>query len=146
MWPYQTNVENIEMNSRVGLCQWGVAGKVQGMFAPRYSETMQTTSPLAQQVASSIQLVTPTQYAILEHLAAVAIQQKAEARASKQGFRGGWTYLRPTQRIKLASIQALIRLGLVQPCCSGHFGTDTMRISVRGVELLEEVRGEAVLA
>lgn len=93
-----------------------------------------------------VELVTSNQYAILEHLAATAVRQKAVARLTRTGFLGGWTYLRPTQRIKLASIRALINLGLVQPCCSSHNGNDTIRISRKGVELLEEVRGEPVLA
>ena len=91
-------------------------------------------------------LVTRTQYAVLEHLAATAIRQKAEARYSKTKFRGGWTYLRPTQHLKLASVRVLIRLGLVSACCSGHNGSDLVRIARKGVELLELVRGEEILA
>jgi hypothetical protein len=93
-----------------------------------------------------LSLVTRTQYAILEHLAAVACRQKAEARYSKKKFQGGWTHVRPNQRIKLASVQALIRLGLVSSCCSGHEGRDSVRISRKGVELLESIRGETIMA
>jgi len=93
-----------------------------------------------------LKLVTKSQYAILEHLAAVACRQKAEARYSKKRFQGGWTYLRVNQQLKLASVQALIRYGLVTSCCEGHNGRDSVRITRKGVLLLEEVRGEEIMA
>jgi hypothetical protein len=93
-----------------------------------------------------LRLVTKHGYAVLEHLAAKAIMQKAEARATKRKFRGGWTYLRYTQQLKLATVRALKRLGLVEFCCEGHAGTNHVRVSRKGVEFLELVRGEEILA
>jgi hypothetical protein len=107
--------------------------------------------PLNQDVGSTfdlplcLKLITPTGYQILEHLAAVALRQRAIARASKRGWQRGWTYLRPTQHVKLASIRTLIRYGLVTPCCQGHNGNDLIKITRKGVELLELVRGEEIL-
>lgn len=93
-----------------------------------------------------LNLVTKHGYAVLEHLAAKAVQQKAEARATRRKFRGGWTYLRFTQHLKLATVRALKTLGLVEFCCEGHAGTDLVRVSRKGVEFLEFVRGEEILA
>jgi hypothetical protein len=93
-----------------------------------------------------LHLVTRHGYAILEHLAATAVHQKAVARATKRGWQKGWTYMRYNQHIKLATVRVLKRLGLVEFCCEGHGGTDLVRISRRGIEFLELVRGEEILA
>jgi len=92
-----------------------------------------------------LDLCSKTQYKILEHLCETAIRQKEEARATKRKFRGGWTYMRYNQRVKLASVRALKTLGLVEFCCEGHAGTDLVRISRQGVEFIEFVTGEEVL-
>ncbi len=110
--------------------------------APPYSQPVAPEFSLHQ----CLTLVTPTGYQVLEHLAAVAVRQRAEARAAKKGWQGGWTHVRTNQHVKLATLRALIRLGLATPCCSGHNGTDTVRITKKGVELLELVRGETILA
>jgi hypothetical protein len=104
------------------------------------------SAPLEFTQDQCLDLVTNAQYAILEHLCVVAVQQKAQARYSKTKFRGGWTHVRTNQHVKLASVRALIRLGLVSSCCEGHDGTDNVRISRKGVEFLEFVRGETILA
>ncbi len=62
--------------------------------------------------------LTPTQYALLEHLAATAQRQKAEARQTKKKFKGGWTYFRA--RVARASwfmfLAALIDLEAACEC------------------------------
>lgn len=112
---------------------------------------MTADPPYSREVGSTfdlplcLKLLTRTGYAILEHLAAVALRQRAEARASRRGWLRGWTYLRTSKHVKLASIRKLIRMGLVTPCCSGHNGNDLVKITRKGVELLELVRGEEIL-
>jgi hypothetical protein len=93
-----------------------------------------------------LNLCTKHGYAVLEHLAETAIRQKAIARATKRGWNKGWTYMRYNRHVKLATVRALKRLGLVEFCCEGHAGTDLVRISHKGIELLEHVRGEEILA
>lgn len=93
-----------------------------------------------------MEALTKTQYALLEHLCAVAQRQKAEARATKKKFKGGWTYVRFDQYVKLATIQKLIELGLAMSCCEGHLGNDAVRISRAGIEYLEAARGETIYA
>jgi hypothetical protein len=93
-----------------------------------------------------LHLVTRHGFAILEHLAATAVRQKTIARQTKKGWQKGWTYMRYNQHVKLATVRALRRLGLVEFCCEGHGGRDLVRISRRGIEFLELVRGEEILA
>lgn len=88
----------------------------------------------------------PVQLALLEHLAAVAVRQKADARATKKRFQGGWTGVRFDRRIRLETLRGLIRRGYVTACCQAHAGTDSVRITRAGVELLESNRGETVYA
>lgn len=97
-------------------------------------------------LAQCVGLVTKTQVAVLEHLAAIAVRQKAEARASKKRFLRGWTYMRPTQHVKLATLSALLRLGLIESCCHDLHGADLIRISRKGVEVLEHFKGEVIYA
>jgi hypothetical protein len=89
--------------------------------------------------------VTKHGYAILEHLVETAIRQKAEARATRRKFRGGWTYLRFTQHLKLATVQNLWKHGLVEFCCAGHAGRDLVRVSRKGVEFVEYVNGTEIM-
>jgi len=90
--------------------------------------------------------LTASQYALLEHLCAVAVQQKAEARLTKKRFRQGWTYIRFSDRIKPGTIKRLIELGLADACCDAHPGTDAVRITHKGIEYLEQVRKETIYA
>lgn len=90
--------------------------------------------------------LTSTQLQVLEHLAAVAVRQKAEARYSKKGFKGGWTHVRTNKHVKLGSVQRLLDLGYASACCSGHYGTDSVHITKAGVIHLETIRGEEILA
>jgi hypothetical protein len=90
--------------------------------------------------------LTQTQVALLEHLAVVAVRQKAEARATKRKFRGGWTHVRPDQHVKLTTIHRLLDLGYASACCVGHYGCDNVRITRAGVEVLESIRGETIYA
>lgn len=91
-------------------------------------------------------LVSKTQVAVLEHLAATAVRQKAEARYSKKRWQRGWTYMRPTQHVKVATLQALKRLGLIETCCHDLHGADLIRISRKGVEVLEQFKGGVIYA
>jgi len=86
------------------------------------------------------------QFAVLEHLAATAQRQRAEARYSHTKWRGGWTYLRYNRTLRPTSVMGLIKKGLIQPCCSAHGPYDSVRISRAGVELLEKILGEEILA
>lgn len=91
-------------------------------------------------------LVTKTQVAVLEHLAATAVRQKAEARYSKKRWQRGWTYMRPTQHVKAQTLNALKRLGLIESCCHELHGADLIRISRKGVEVLEHFKGGVIYA
>ena len=90
--------------------------------------------------------LTQTQLALLEHLAATAVRQKAEARASKKRFQKGWTYLHFNKHVRPATLQRLLDLGLAESCCSELHGADLVRISRSGVEHLESIRGEVIYA
>lgn len=64
--------------------------------------------------------LTQTQLALLEHLAAVAVEQKAEARRTKKKFKAGWTYVKTSKNIKSATIVRLVALGLVEATRHRH--------------------------
>lgn len=90
--------------------------------------------------------LTKTQVALLEHLAAVAVRQKAEARRTKKRFQRGWTHIRFDNRVRQATLRRLVELGLAETCCSELHGSDAVRISRVGVVALEEIRGEVIYA
>lgn len=90
--------------------------------------------------------LTGTQRALLEHLAAVAVRQKTEARINRKRFPGGWTYIRFGKQVKLNTIVRLLDLGYAAACCEGHYGNDSVRITKAGVIHLESLRGEEILA
>lgn len=86
------------------------------------------------------------QYALLEHLAAVAVMQKAVARSQHTRFRGGWTYVRTTDKVRITTIRSLIKRGYVAACCTATNGSDLIRITKEGVAELEKKLGRVILA
>jgi len=83
----------------------------------------------------------PIQFTVLEDLARVFNTQRADARFRHAGFRGGWTHVHTNDRVRLSTIQGLIRKGYVQACCTGHDGCDDVRITPMGLKLLEVING-----
>lgn len=90
--------------------------------------------------------LSPTQLALLEHLVAVAVRQKAEARATKTRFKRGWTHVNLNQFIRESTVRRLLDLGYAESCCREHTGLDLIKVTRAGVEHLESIRGEVILA
>lgn len=104
-----------------------------GMFES-FKQILEEHEAVRQRYASHP--VGKSQLQILVRLAAIWNRQKAEARAHRRRFNGGWTCIRTNRHARLVSLRGLIRRGLVSACCEGHDGTDTVRITDLGISHL----------
>lgn len=75
---------------------------------------------------------------ILVRLASIWFRDKQHARFSRKRFQGGWTHVRTGRFTRLESLQGLLRRGLATACCSGHDGTDTVKITDAGLAFIKE--------
>ena len=113
------------------------------MFNMTHEPPVQKLAQLLYDGTMVLPRIGPVQYAVLEHLAAIAQRDKATARFAKRRWDGGWTHVRLSRQVRAETIDK----GLVQSsCCSDHGQYKNVRISRLGVQLLEAVRGEEILA